>query len=318
MKIYRLAEIKQHLDIPSVMAGMEEGFVALCKKETVTPPVGLLHFDDPKGDCHIKYGYIKSGNYYVVKIASGFYDNPRKGLPTGNGMMILFDKATGTPVCILLDEGYLTDVRTGLAGSIAARYLAPSKVDCIGIVGTGAQAFFQLKYLTLVTSCRKVLVWGRNHEKALALKRHENLGEFQIEVAPNIETIASKCNLIVTTTNTETPLLFHHHIRPGTHITAIGADDVGKQEIHSALFAHADRIVVDSKNQAMLFGDTFYALKSGLIEKDAIRELGEVIEDKKLRRQNDEQITIADLTGVAVSDLQIAVKIYENMTLGKP
>src|SRR5690348_13557131 len=147
MKIFYKDEIQKSLDSQAVINSIEEGFVAYSKKETVIPPVAALQFDHPPGDCHIKYGYAKQGKYYVVKIASGFSNNPQLGLPSNNGLMLLFDKKTGAPASILLDEGYLTDIRTAAAGCVVAKYLAPKHVSCIGIVGTGAQAYYQLKWL---------------------------------------------------------------------------------------------------------------------------------------------------------------------------
>lgn len=225
--------------------------------------------------------------------------------------MILFDKSTGIPQCILLDEGYLTDLRTAVAGCIAAKYLAPKKISCIGIVGTGAQAYFQLKLLPFATDCRKVLVWGRDSTKARKLCKHPDLKYFEIEVAQDLDQLTRSCNLIVTTTSSSQPLLFAEQIRAGTHITAMGADDQGKQELDPYIFAKTDLIVVDSRSQAAVIGDASYAIKRGLVQNEQLIELGEIISDSSLRRKSDAQITVADLTGVAIQDLQIATLSYE-------
>jgi ornithine cyclodeaminase len=310
MRILSRLQIESHLSIPEVIELIEQGFVAYSKQETVIPPVAALHFQDPPGECHIKYGYRKNGNLYIVKISSGFWENPKLGIPTGNGMMLLFDKRTGAPVAILLDEGYLTDVRTAAAGAVAAKYLAPKQTACIGIVGTGAQAFFQLKLLSAVTPCRKVLIWGRDRNKAQKLKEHPELREYQIEVAKELGALTGQCNLIVTTTSSSAPLLFAHHIQPGTHITAVGADDAGKQELDPEIFAKADQVAVDSRLQCSAFGDVSYAIKEGSIQKEKLVELGEIIIDPALRRTSESQITVADLTGLAVQDLQIATAVF--------
>jgi len=154
-----ITAIVENLD---VVAAMEEGFIQYSKGNTVVPPVGELLFEDPKGDAHIKYGYIKNDDYYVVKIASGFYDNAKLGIPSSQGLMVLFDQKTGVPKAVLLDEGYLTDIRTAAAGALAAKYFAPKEITGIGIVGTGIQARLQLKYLQTITSCDVVWIWGRN------------------------------------------------------------------------------------------------------------------------------------------------------------
>lgn len=311
MKILSRKQIEQALSVPKVLEAVEQGFIAYSREETVIPPVGSLHFDSPPGDCHIKYGYAKSGKYYVVKIASGFYDNPKHGLPSNNGLMLLFDKQNGNPVCALLDEGYLTDVRTAAAGCIAAKYLAPKAVSCVGIVGTGAQAYYQLKFLSFATDCRRVMVWGRDIEKAKKIARHPDLSEWTFEIVQSLEQLTGECNLIVTTTTSYQPLLFAHQVRPGTHITAVGADDIGKQEIDEKIFAKADRVIVDSRSQCSAFGDVSHALKNGVIGSEKLVELGEVLANSSLGRTSESQITVCDLTGIAIQDLQIAQSVYE-------
>jgi ornithine cyclodeaminase len=311
MKILLRKQIEQALSITKVLEAIEQGFIAYSRGEVVIPPVGSLHFDFPPGDCHIKYGYAKSGKYYVVKIASGFYDNPKQGLPSNNGLMLLFDKQNGNPVCALLDEGYLTDIRTAAAGYVAAKYLAPKAVSCVGIVGTGAQAYYQLKFLSFATECRRAMIWGRDIEKARKIARHPDLSEWTFEIAHNLGQLTAECNLIVTTTTSSHPILFADQIRPGTHITAVGADDIGKQEIDEKIFVKADKVIVDSRSQCSAFGDVSHALKSGLIKPEKLVELGEALVNPSLRRTSENQTTVCDLTGIAIQDLQIAQSVYE-------
>ncbi len=311
MKILSRPQIEQLLSLPPVLQAIEQGFAIYSRGEAVIPPVASLHFDHPPGDCHIKYGYAKNGSYYVVKIASGFSDNPKLGIPAGNGLMLLFSKSTGELLSVLLDEGYLTDIRTAAAGCIAAKYLGPKNVSCVGIVGTGAQSYYQLKLLEFGTTCRSAMIWGRDPVKAGKLKDHPDLKEWQIEVAKDLDVLAAACNLIVTSTSSSKPLLFADQIRPGTHITAVGTDDFGKQELDPQIFAKADRRIVDSRSQCMLFGDTSYAIQQKLIQEEQLVELGEVIANPSLGRQSDTEITVADLTGVAIQDLQIASAVYE-------
>lgn len=310
MKVLTRQQIEQLLSIPKVLQAIEQGFMLYSRGEAVVPPVGSMHFDSPPGDCHIKYGYAKNGKHYVVKIASGFYDNPKHGIPTSNGLMLLFDKQTGIPVCALLDEGRLTDLRTAAAGCIAAKYLAPKDVTSVGIVGTGGQSYYQLKLLTFATTCRRVMIYGRDVEKAKKLAQHPDLREWDITAVPDLERLTAECNLIVTTTSSARPLLFASHLQPGTHITAVGADDVGKQELDAHIFAKVDRVIVDSRSQCAAFGDVSYALKKGLIEKERLIELGEVIANPSLGRTSQDQITVCDLTGIAIQDLQIAESVY--------
>ncbi len=313
LKTISLSEIKRVIHKNSaidLIQTIEEGFVMYSQKKVIVPPVGYLGFKNPPGDVHIKYGYIEGDDYYVIKIASGFYDNPSMGLNTGNGMMLLFSQKTGETLSILLDEGYLTDIRTAAAGAVAARHLAPSKISCIGIVGTGVQARLQLEYLKPVIDCREVIVWGRNTDKLASYKNDPSLSDFSITTTTDIHYLASRCNLIVTTTPARKALLMAADIRPGTHITAMGADADGKQEIDPEIFSKADIIVADSKDQCIDHGDIGYAVREKLIDPSCIVELGEVIENKSLARSNDQQITITDLTGVAIQDIQITRHVY--------
>src|ERR1700727_1657709 len=138
--VYTRRQIEQVIQPRQVIAAMERAFVAYSTGEAVIPPVGEMEFEDPPGDCHIKYGYLKRGSTFTVKIATGFWKNPEHGLPSSNGVVLVFSTKTGQLLAILQDEGYLTDVRTAAAGAVAAKYLAPSRVEYIGILGSGMQA----------------------------------------------------------------------------------------------------------------------------------------------------------------------------------
>jgi ornithine cyclodeaminase len=292
-----------------LLPAIEEGFRAYSAGEAVVPPVGELLLD--KGEVHIKYGYLKGGSHYVIKIASGYYDNPQLGLPSGNGLMLLFSQDTGELVSLLLDEGYLTDVRTAIAGAIAAQYLAPPNVERIGIVGTGVQAHLQLEHLKSVTACREVLVWGRAEEQLERYRHNMESRDFSVEITQETGSVLGSCNLIVTTTPATEPLLVSADLQPGTHITAVGSDTPSKQELEPEILEKADMVVADSISQCLVRGEIHHALDSGHISKNEIIELGSIIAGKSARRTTPEQITVADLTGVAVQDIQIATAVYE-------
>ena len=163
MKILYCDEIKTIVRGLDLLPLIKKGFVAYSEGRSVVPPVGELSFKDPPGDVHIKYGYITGDEYYVIKIASGFWNNEQLGIPNGQGMMLLFKQQTGQCEAILLDDAYLTDVRTAVAGAICVELFA-NEVNCIGVLGTGLQARMQVQYLKNITSCHKVLVWGRNRK----------------------------------------------------------------------------------------------------------------------------------------------------------
>jgi ornithine cyclodeaminase len=287
------------------MAEIEEGFVAYSQGRAVVPPVGELVLRDPPGDVHIKYGYISGDDYYVIKIASGFYENHKLELPTGDGLMLVFNQKTGQLEAILIDEAYLTDIRTAVAGAIAAKYLAPSNVERIGIVGTGTQARLQLEYLAPITSCREVLAWGRSEDKLDTYKRDMAAQGFNIETTTDAGKIMASCKLIVTTTPATEPILTGQ-AQPGTHISAIGSDTHDKQELDAEILRQADLVVADSIVQCLERGEIHQAMKTGAISESELVELGNIIAGDAPGRTSDEQITIADSTGVAVQDIQIS------------
>ena len=308
MLIATLAEIEQVLSGLVLLPGIEDAFARYSAGEAVVPPVGELLL--PSGDVHIKYGFLESDPYYVVKIASGFYDNPKLGLPSSNGLMLLFRQRTGEPVAALLDEGRLTDIRTAVAGTVAAKHLAPRAVQRIGIVGTGIQARLQLRHLA-GTGCRDVLVWGRS-ERQLESYRHEMTAEgFGVTAIRDADEILASCDLVVTTTPATAPILHTDALRPGTHITAVGSDTAAKQELETGILARADVVVADSRAQCRERGEIHHAIDTGALTEDRVVELGDVIAGRAAGRTTDDQITVADLTGVAVQDIAIASAVYE-------
>jgi ornithine cyclodeaminase len=313
--VVALAEIKKALTAIDPLPLIEEGFVAYSHGRAVVPPVGELVFDDPPGDVHIKYGYIKGGGVYVIKIASGFADNPKRGLPSGDGLMLVFDQRTGRLEAILLDEGYLTNLRTAAAGAVVAKYLAPREVTAAGIVGAGIQGRMQLDWLRRVRKIEEAVVWGLDERELAAYRRDMESPGLKIRTTLRAEDVAAAANLIVTCTPSTRPLLKAEWIRPGTHITAMGSDTAEKQELDPAILARADRVVVDSLSQSELRGEVFRAVSAGAIGRERLVELGRVIEDPALRRASDAEITVADLTGVAVQDIMISQAVWDSIKL---
>jgi ornithine cyclodeaminase len=307
VRILELPEIERALEGLDLLPLIEQGFVAYSQGRAVVPPVGELILD--AGEVHIKYGFIRGGRFYVIKIASGFYGNPSRGLPSGDGMMLLFDQETGRPEVALLDHGRLTDLRTAAAGAIAARYLAPSRVERIGVLGTGVQARLQVQQLEPITPCRALFVWGRHAARLEAYRRDMTSRGFQVEAAREPGELGARCNLIVTTTPATEPLLKARDIRPGTHVSAIGSDAPHKQELDPGVLARADLVVADSREQSRLRGEIARALDQGAISPDKVVELGDVIAGRAPRRTSDAQVTVFDSTGVAVQDIQIATAV---------
>ena len=279
----------------------------------ITPPVGELVFDNPPGDTHIKYGFIKNDNHFVIKIASGFYENVKYNLPTGSGLMLVFSKKTGFLENILVDEGYLTNVRTAIAGKIVAKYLAPSKIKKIGVFGTGEMAKMQVIYLKDLIECKDILVWGRSDSSLNKYKQLMIEKGYNIEVTQNQEDIAKHCNLLIMATPSKKPLLQSIDKNNGLHITAIGSDTHDKQEVNTSIFKNADIVATDSLEQSKHRGEIPHAIRDDTLNYDNIIELGSIIKTGKKYRKNDNQITIADLTGMAVQDIQIAKAVCKSL-----
>jgi len=310
-QIINWPEIEEILPNIDVISEIEKGFVAYSEGKVVVPPVGELLFEDPPGDTHIKYGYIKNDDCFVIKIASGFYNNPEIGLSSSQGLNLLFSSKTGVIEAVLLDEGNLTNIRTAAAGACIARYLAPSKVENVGILGAGIQGRLQLEYLLKVISPEKVYIYDKLPESIDSYKSYFDLFPIRIDFAEPAE-IAARCNYIVTTTPSETPLLKAEHIKAGTHITAVGSDTPEKQELDSGILAKADLVVADSIPQCQTRGEIFHALSNNQIRLEQLHELGNIISLKSKGRENDGQITVADLTGVAVQDIQISKAVFSH------
>jgi ornithine cyclodeaminase len=310
--VLELDEIKRLVDVPQLIREIESGFVLYSEGRVTVPPVGFLNFSDPPGDVHIKYGFVSGDEYYVLKMASGFYNNAELGLPVSDGLILVFAQKTGQLKRVLLDKCWLTDMRTAAAGAVAAKHLAAKKIQHIGIVGTGVQARMQLEMLRGVVDCRSCFIWGRDPAKVQTmiaeLQAKENIREWGLEInaTETLDELVSKCNLIVTTTPARSPLIRANQVNKGTHITAMGSDDHGKQELEAEVLALADFVVADSISQCVDHGECLAAVQGKQIEEGSILELGDVIKNPALGRSNDDQITVADLTGVAIQDIQIA------------
>ena len=315
-RIVDLERIERALERVDVVALMEQGFAAYSRGEVVVPPVGELLFEEPPGDVHIKYGYIRGDDSYVIKIASGFYENPGLGLPSSQGLMLLFCSRTGSLKAVLLDNGHLTDIRTAAAGAVAARHLAPRDVRRIGIVGAGTQGRLQLCHLRQVTTCRDALVWSPAPEEFPAYRSALEGSDLRVETTSNIEDLPAECNLIVTATPSTEPLLRAAWIRPGTHVTAVGSDTANKIELEPEILGMADLVVADSLAQSESRGEVFRAVQAGAISRDDVLELGSVIDAPARARTDDSLITVCDLTGVAVQDIQIAKAVYGSIEPG--
>jgi ornithine cyclodeaminase len=304
--IYTLEQIKSVVETMSFSAQIEQGFIAYSNGQVVVPPVGELIFDDPPGDTHIKYGYIKGDDYYVIKIASGFYQNVKINLPSSSGLMLVFSQKTGVLETILLDEGFLTNIRTAVAGEIVAKYMAPKEVTAIGVFGTGIMARMQVQILQSVTDCKRLIVWGRSEASLEAYQKDMEADGYEVQTTLESADVTDGSNLVLMTTPSTMPLINACQIKKGMHITAIGSDTAEKQELDTKILRMADIVVADSLTQCQERGEIYKALLTDDLKMDMVIELGCAIESGNRVRTSEDQVTVADLTGVAVQDVQIA------------
>lgn len=298
---------------------MREAFRADGQGRTHVPAVINLEVPAHRGEFHVKTALIDDVPHVAVKIASGFYDNPARGLPSGAGLMAVFDAATGLPAALLLDNGFLTDIRTGAAGAVAADVLAPRQFETVGVIGSGLQARYQVRCLRLVRHFTRIVAWSPERAHLDAYVAEMQADGFEASAAATPEAVCRAADVIVTATPSRHPLVRAEWLRPGHHITALGADAPGKQELEAGCLARADLIVVDRFTQCAAFGELRHALDDGSLQPTRVHaELGEIVAGVKPGRTSDAQITIADLTGVGFQDTAIASRALILLSLAKP
>ena len=270
------------------------------------PPIMRIEVPEHNGEIDVKSAYLPGYNGIAVKVSAGFFNNPTRGLPSLGGLMIVFDTETGVPGSALFDNGYLTDLRTGLAGAVAAKHLSREHSSVIGMVGAGTQARYQLECLTLVRSIEAGRVWARRREQAevYAGEMGEKLG-ISIDVVDDVAAAADGVDILVTTTPATEPLVVASMLTPGLHVTAVGSDAESKQEIAGEAVLAADRFVCDSVGQSGRLGELRGAIEAGF-DPDAAVELGNVISGHRIGRGSDSEVTVCDLTGTGAQDTAIA------------
>ena len=287
---------------------IETAFRTLGTGSVVMPPVLSMHLPDVNGEVDVKTAYIPGFSGFAVKVSPGFFDNPKHGLPSTSGLMIVFSATTGQVQAVLLDNGYLTDIRTAAAGAVAARALSRENSAHVAILGTGVQALLQLRALCLVRPIQTATICGRSHEKAEKLAQTvSNLLGIKATASSNFEASVPNADVIVTTTPATEPIIKAEWLRPGQHITAMGSDQSNKNELEAACLSRADIYVPDRLSQCQKMGELRAAIKAGVIKDDQeFAELGDLLVRDTPARANTNQITIADLTGMGIQDTAIA------------
>lgn len=322
------AVIEDLLTIPMAVNAVEQAYTEKAKGDAALWPMVFHEFDPGHADLDIKSGNLNGLGFYGLKVVSWFGGNPDKGLPALYGTSLLFDLATGAPKA-LLNAGPITDFRTGAAGAIGAKYLARPDAKTLLMAGTGALAPYLIAAtLYLLPQLETVYVVNPHHpDRSAAACRHiipavEQLlsacggCHAAISAATDLESAVKHSDVILTATPAREPFLKAEWVQPGTHISCVGADMSGKQELDSALFSAA-RVFGDDAAQCLSVGECEIPHKSGLFTQ-LNGEIGEIIAGAKPGRESDSDITIFDSTGIALQDIATAAALlHAAATQGK-
>jgi ornithine cyclodeaminase/alanine dehydrogenase-like protein (mu-crystallin family) len=316
--VLREAEVRSAIDMPTCMDAVERAFAAYSSGAAELP--GVIHLDVPEGggEVHVKAGHLHGEPFYAAKFASGFSD-PSLGTPAIDGMVVVFDASNGAPAALLLDNGYLTDLRTGAAGGVAARWLAPQRVEVVAVIGTGGQVRHQLDALAVARpGYSEVRIWGRNVDHVAAsvekLRAQPGVTEgARFEAAETVRAAVDEADVVITCTASRDPLVRAAWLAPGAHVTALGSDGVGKQELDPDVLGRADVVAVDSRDQCARLGELQHALAAGVIGDPGtdVVELGEIASGRAGGRTGEGQRTVCDLTGVGVQDVAAAIVVMD-------
>lgn len=298
------------------VACIEGAFAALATEAVVMPPILRLDIRENNGEVDVKTAHVPGLDSFAIKISPGFFDNPKQGLPSVNGLMVLFSARTGLVEALLLDNGYLTDIRTAAAGAVAANHLARAESRTVAVLGGGIQARLQLEALTLVRPIASARLWARRMAQAgEAAEALSDALEIPVTAVGDAEAAVRGADIVVTATPSTQPILRAGWLEPGQHVTAIGSDAEHKNEIDPAAIARADLYVCDRQSQCAVLGELHHAIAAGLLADDQRHpELGQIIAGAAAGRTAPQQITLCDLTGTGVQDTAIATLAWQRCT----
>jgi ornithine cyclodeaminase/alanine dehydrogenase-like protein (mu-crystallin family) len=293
------------------LLAVETAFRALAEGRVVQPPPLGMELDEARGEVHVKGAFLKGEPVFAIKVASGFYLNSQRGLPTGSGLVMVFDASTGFPLALLQDNGFLTELRTGGAGALAVRHLAPNRPLKTAVLGAGSQARYQLRAMARVRKIRELRVWSPVPEEVVAYEE-EMATELGVPVSgwDSVEEAVQGADLVVTVTPAREPILALDWLLEGATVVAVGSDGPEKQELAPEILGSAGKVVVDSRAQCLRLGETHHAVSAGVLTPEGIHgELGEVLLGTRPGREGDELI-VCDLTGVGAQDAAMAGVVW--------
>ncbi|WP_326834411.1 ornithine cyclodeaminase family protein [Amycolatopsis rhabdoformis] len=307
LDVVGLSEIEAVATRALVFDAVRGALIAHAEGRAQMPAPIAMWFPEAEGDCHVKAGFLDGATHFGVKVASGFYRNAERGLPTNSGLMLVFDASTGVPAAVLADEGWLTAWRTAAAGALVTHALTPPDVDEVAVFGTGLQARLQVEWLADLRPLSRVRVCGRRPEAVRKLCA--DLATAGLAAVPATPEEAAVTACVITATASTTPVAPASAFA-AAHVTGIGTDLPGKAELPPALFTHATTIATDDHTQCLAHGDFGNAVRAGTIAPDADLPAGTVLRDGVPNRTG---LTIADLTGVGVADAAVATAVFKQL-----
>lgn len=310
--ILKRSEVASLLGLGECIKVVEEAFKL--NEEGQSLPPGVLETLTGEGGFHIKAAGLRlvGSTYYAAKVNANFPQNMgRWGLPTIQGVIALYDGESGYPLA-LIDSIEITALRTGAATAVAAKYLARSDSRVATVAGCGVQGRVQLKSLAQVLRLAKVYAYDRDETLSVRFAG-EMSEELRTEVIPvtDLPGAVGESDVCVTSTTSRQPFLMREHVRAGTFVAAVGADNPLKQELEPGLMA-SNKVVVDVLEQCAAIGDLHHAIAAGVMTKaDVYAELGKIVTGRKPGRTSAEEIIIFDSTGTALEDVAAARVVYE-------
>lgn len=294
---------------------IEAAFLSLATEAVAMPPILRLDLPEHAGEVDVKTAWLPRFDSFAIKVSPGFFNNPSLGLPSLNGLMLVLSARTGLTEAVLLDNGYLTAVRTAAAGAVAARWLARKDARRVAVIGAGEQAQLQLQALRMVREIDHVTVWARDAGRAHSFAEH--LQGIRCEVAATVHEALAHADIAITTTPSRAALIHAEDLHPGLHITAMGSDAEHKNELAPAVITAA-RYICDRLQQTRVLGELHHAIEAGLVTSDAsFAELGQVIAGTQKGRAHDDEITVCDLTGTGAQDTAIAALALQRARAAK-
>ena len=307
------ADVERILTPQLCIEAVEDAFRQLAQGGVPAP--GILGLHAGEGGFHIKAGLLTADRpYFATKVNANFPGNPRRGLPTIQGVVYLCDASDGTPLAVM-DSGSITALRTAAASAVAAKYLALKDCNTALICGCGAQAMAQVRALQAVRLPKRWLAFDTDPSKAVAFAAAAS-AELGVAFRPgtDLAQAVGESHIVVTCTTARRFLIAREMVQPGTFIAAVGADSENKQEIEPLLLA-SSKVVTDLTAQAAAIGDLHHAIAAGVMgTEDVHAELGDVVAGRKPGRANDEEITVFDSTGTGLQDVAAAIAAYRGST----